>query len=283
MDRSIAASVGDALGSRIAEASPLGGGDINEAYAVTLTDGRRVFVKCNGHAPADMFAAEAKGLAFLAEPGVIDVPEVLAVGERFLALELVEPGRKPTTFDDDLGRALAALHRASPGRFGLDHDNYIGRLPQPNARCDDWPSFYRERRLEPQLALAERGGLADAALRRSFEALYTALPELVGPAEPPARVHGDLWGGNLHRTADGAPCLIDPAAHGGHREIDLAMMQLFGGFGPRVFAAYDETYPLARGHRERVPLYQLYFLLVHVNLFGQGYLAGVRRCLDHYL
>lgn len=278
-------AIGEALGSAVQDRRPLSGGDINDAYAVTLGDGRRVFVKVNERAPADMFAVEARGLAFLAEPAVPDlrIPEVLAVGERFLVLELMEPGPKSADFDERLGRALAALHQAAPPSFGLDHDNYIGRLSQPNDPRTDWPTFYREMRLEPQLRMAEDAGLADGSLRARFEALYEKLPGLVGPAEPPARLHGDLWGGNLHRAADGTPALIDPAVAGGHREIDLAMMQLFGGFGPRVFAAYDEAHPLAAGYEEREPLYQLYFLMAHLNLFGRGYLSGVGRCLDHYL
>ena len=278
-------AVGRALGARVTERQALSSGDSNDAYAVSLSDGRSVFVKVNARAPADMFAVEARGLAFLAEPAVPDlrIPEVLAVGERFLALELMEPGPRPADFDERLGRALAALHRAAPATFGLDHANYIGRLPQPNDPRPDWPTFYREMRLEPQLRMAEEGGLADGRLRARFEALYARLPELVGPSEPPARLHGDLWGGNLHRAPDGTPALIDPAVAGGHRELDLGMMKLFGGFGPRVFAAYDEAYPLPPGHDERVPLYQLYFLMAHVNLFGSGYLPGVARCLDRYL
>ena len=278
-------AVGRALGSEVARRRALNGGDINDAFAVTLADGRSIFVKVNAHAPADMFAAEARGLAFLAEPAVPDlrIPEVLAVGERFLALELMEPGPRPGDFDERFGRALATLHRAAPASFGLDHDNYIGRLPQPNDPRPDWPTFYRELRLEPQLRRAEDAGLTNGGLRARVESLYGKLPALVGPAEPPARLHGDLWGGNLHRAADGAPALIDPAVAGGHREVDLAMMQLFGGFGPRVFAAYDEAYPRLPGHEDRVALYQLYFLLVHVNLFGRSYLAQVHRCLDHYL
>tara|TARA_B100001750_G_scaffold195276_1_gene166958 strand:- start:32 stop:889 length:858 start_codon:yes stop_codon:yes gene_type:complete len=282
VDPGIAEAVGRALGAGVAGTRALAGGDINDAWATDLADGRRVFVKTHGRAPADMFATEARGLAFLAEPAVPDlsIPEVLAVGERFLALELMEPGPCPPDFDERLGRALARLHQSSPGTFGLDHDNYIGRLPQPNGPRDDWATFYRDQRLEPQLAMAERKGLADRGLRERFERLYASLPHRVGPPEPPARLHGDLWSGNLHRTPAGTPALIDPAVHGGHREVDLAMMQLFGGFGPRVFAAYDEVHPRAPGHAERVPLYQLYFLLVHVNLFGRGYLRGVTRCLD---
>ena len=282
MDFDLAAHVGRALGSAVRDVRPLAGGDINEAYRVDLADGRQVFVKANRRAPPDMFDVEARGLAFLAEPAIDDlrIPAVLAVGERLLVLELVTPAPAPADFDERLGRALAALHQASPPSFGLDHDNYIGRLPQPNGPRRDWATFYREQRLEPQLVMAERAGLVGAALRRRFEALYERLPAKVGPEEPPARLHGDLWGGNLHRDETGTPTLIDPAVFGGHREVDLAMMQLFGGFGPRVFAAYDEVYPRAPGHRERVPLYQLYFLMAHVNLFGLGYLSGVVRCLD---
>lgn len=272
------AEVGRALGAEVRSTRALGGGDVNDAYRVSLTDGRLVFVKRNASTPPDMFEAEAHGLRWLAA-GPLRVPEVLAIGSTFLVLELLEPATRAKGFEETLGRGLAALHRADPQpKFGLERDNYIGRLPQSNAMHDDWASFYRDERLLPQI---ERAGL-DGALRRRFDALFARLPELVGPAEPPARLHGDLWGGNLHVDEHGAPCLIDPAAHAGHREVDLAMMRLFGGFGARVFAAYEEAYPLAPGAAERVPLYQLYPLLVHVNLFGGGYLAGVERALDRY-
>lgn len=275
-------AVAHALGAPVAGASPLGGGDINEAWDVALADGRRVFVKTNADAPRDMFEAEADGLAFL-RAGPLRVPEVLAVGPDFLALELLRPGPRQRDFDEVLGRGLAALHRCSPGVFGLHRDNYIGRLPQANAPTPDWASFYWERRLEPQLARASARGLVDAALRARFDRLRARLPELVGPAEPPARLHGDLWAGNLHADERGAPCLIDPAVYGGHREVDLAMMRLFGGFSERVFDAYAEAAPLAPGSAERVPLYQLYPLLVHVNLFGGGYLGAVRAALSHWV
>ncbi|HEY6729066.1 MAG TPA: fructosamine kinase family protein, partial [Polyangiaceae bacterium] len=126
-------------------------------------------------------------------------------------------------------------------------------------------------------------GLADSGLAQKFDKLYAKLPDLCGPPEPPARLHGDLWGGNLHVDEDGAPVLIDPAVYGGHREVDLAMMRLFGGFGADVFSAYREAYPLASGHADRVPLYQLYPLMVHVNLFGPGYRGGVERALSRYI
>ena len=147
----------------------------------------------------------------------------------------------------------------------------------------DWAAFYRQRRLEPLVERAASRGLADRAFRSAFERLFAVLADLVGPAEPPALLHGDLWGGNLHVADSGEPCLIDPAVYGGHREIDLVTLRLFGGFSPRCFAAYDDAYPLAPGAEGRVPLYQLYPLLVHVNLFGGSYVGSVKQALSAYV
>jgi fructosamine-3-kinase len=281
------AALANALGAEPTALAPLGGGDINDAYRAELTHGQRVFVKVNARAPRGMFSAEARGLAWLAEAGALRVPRVLGVsGERdegpeaFLVLELIEPARRRADFDEALGRGLAALHRHGAPAFGLDHPNFIGRLPQDNTPAQDWPSFYRERRLLPQLRMAEARGLATTRMRRGFDRLFDQLVALVGPSEPPARLHGDLWGGNLHVDEGGAPCLIDPAVYGGHREMDLAMMRLFGGFGARVFDAYAEACPLADGHSERVPLYQLYPLMVHVNLFGSSYVGSAEAALS---
>jgi len=276
-----------ALGASIEEASSLSGGDINDAYRVKLGSGKAVFVKANDRADPRMFPAEARGLAWLAEAHALRIPRVLAVSaerarEPFLVLELLEPAARVADFDERLGRGLAALHRFGAPRFGLDFDNFIGRLPQPNVASLTWAEFYREQRLLSQLELARQSRRATSRMERGFEALLPRLPELVGPEEPPARVHGDLWGGNLHVDERGEPCLIDPAPYGGHREIDLAMMRLFGGFSSRVFSAYEEVFPLAPGHAERVELYQLYFLMVHVNLFGGSYGASVEGVLARY-
>jgi len=284
MDPRLESSLATALGSRVLGARPLTGGDINDAFEVRLGDGREVFLKCNVSAPNDMFVAEARGLAWLAEAKALRLPDVLAASGAndltpFLALELIRPAPRGPNFDDRLGRGLAALHRHGAPAFGLDHDNYIGRLPQKNTFAVAWPEFYRVRRLGPQLRAAADAGLAPTRVRRDFERLFGQLESLCGPPEPPARLHGDLWGGNMIADDLGEPCLIDPAAYGGHREIDLAMMKLFGGFGPRVFAAYKEAFPLADGYRERVALYQLYPLMVHVNLFGGGYLGQVEAAL----
>jgi fructosamine-3-kinase len=289
MDSRVRQAIEVELDARIVKASRLSGGDINDAFRLELADGRAVFAKTNARAAASMFPSEARGLRFLAEPQVIRVPRVLAVSDAqrhdvgFLVLEYVESARPKANFDEDLGRKLAALHRAGAANFGLDHDNFIGRLPQSNTACASWAEFYRTRRLEPQLRLAESSGHATQRMQRGFEKLFARLTELVGPNEPPARLHGDLWGGNLHVDDHGHPCLIDPAVYGGHREMDLAMMKLFGGFGERVFSAYGEAFPLAPGHPERVALYQLYPLMVHVNLFGGGYAASVERALASYI
>jgi fructosamine-3-kinase len=268
-----------ALGSAIVNWSGVSGGDINQAHEAHLADGRRVFVKSNREAPAGMFAAEARGLDWLGQAKALRVPTVIAQGPDFLVLELIRPGRRKSDFDELLGRGLAALHRAGAPSFGLDHDNFIGRLAQANQPLPTWTEFYRERRLLPQFRLAVDDGRASVAMRRGFERLLSRLDEFVGPPEPPARLHGDLWGGNAMVDGQGLPCLIDPAVYGGHREIDLAMMRLFGGFGPHVFAAYEEAFPLPPGHEARVPLYQLYFLVVHVNLFGGSYVASVEHAL----
>ena len=210
------------------------------------------------------------------EPEPADAPA-------FLLLEFIRSARPRPEFDEQLGRGIAALHRAGAPSFGFEQPNFIGRLAQSNQPHDSWAEFYRVERLEPQLEIAARSGHAGAALRRDFERLFARLPELVGDVEAPARLHGDLWGGNLHVDEHGAPCLIDPAVYGGHREVDLAMMRLFGGFSERVFAAYAEAFPLSPGHAERTSLYQLYPLLTHLNLFGKSYASSVQQALARYL
>jgi fructosamine-3-kinase len=289
MMEALRAAIGGALGAHLTRVHPLPGGDINPAFALELSDGRRAFAKTQPRAPAGFFEAEAHGLRWLEDAGALRIPRVLGLGAAgsahgpFLLLELLEPGPRARGFEERLGRGLAALHRAGAASFGLDRDNFIGLLPQPNEPSPSWAEFYRERRLRPLLENARRQGLADAALERDMDRLFAMLEERVGPSEPPARLHGDLWGGNLHADAEGQPVLIDPAVYAGHREIDLAMMQLFGGFGGRVFDAYHESHPLAPGHRERVALYQLYPLLVHVVHFGASYLSRLRACLARAL
>ena len=287
IDGALRARVEAELGQRVLSVASVSGGDINDAFELGLANGNSVFLKANARAPLSMFAAEARGLEFLAEARALRIPKVLAASSAqeapsFLLLEFIRSARPRRGFDDELGQGLAVLHRAGAPSFGFREPNFIGRLPQTNRAHPTWPEFYRAERLEPQLRAAIDARHAPTALARDFERLFALLPELVGDAEPPARLHGDLWGGNLHTDELGAPCLIDPAVYGGHREMDLAMMRLFGGFNARVFSAYEDAFPLSAGHAERVLLYQLYPLLVHVNLFGGGYVEQVRRALAAY-
>jgi fructosamine-3-kinase len=288
MTPALAAALASRLGCEIVGTRNLHGGDIHAAYRVELGGGGAVFVKSSPGAPRGMFTEEARGLEWLRAAGALRIPAVIAVGDdeegpRFLALEYLEPGRHPSAFDEKLGRGLAALHRFGAPAYGFDHDNYIGSLPQSNRAHGTWAAFYREQRLLPLVRRAIDGRFLATDVRAKFDRLFDRLESMVGPIEPPSRLHGDLWGGNLHADDQGQPCLIDPAVYGGHREVDLAMMRLFGGFGSRVFAAYDEAWPLADGHEGRVPLYQLYPLLVHVNLFGGGYAGSLQRALEEAL
>ncbi|HMR05277.1 MAG TPA: fructosamine kinase family protein [Polyangiaceae bacterium] len=287
MERRTQQAIEAALGASIERARTCAGGDINDAVAAELADGRTVFVKTNAGAEAAMFPAEARGLQFLREANALPIPKVLAVssgaaGEpSFLVLEYLPPSPAGHGHDERVGRGLAALHRFGAPSFGLDHDNFIGRLPQANAACERWVEFYGERRILREVRRARDAGHFDEGARRAFEGLCVRLDDLLGPEEPPARLHGDLWGGNLH-TSGGQPYLIDPAVYGGHREVDLAMMRLFGGFSSTVFSAYEAAFPLAPGAAERVELYQLYPVLVHVNLFGGGYVGSALRIAKRY-
>ena len=283
MNRVLADRIARALGSPVAAVTPVAGGDINAALRVQLQDGRRAFVKTQARPLPDMFAHEAAGLRWLGEAGALRVPELLASSDEpdaaFLALEWIEPGSPRRDHAERLGRGLAALHRCGAPAFGLAHDNYLATLPQLNQPLPRWPEFYAQRRLQPLLARASDRGCSSARMRSGLERVIATIDALCGPDEPPARLHGDLWGGNALCDERGEPVLIDPAAYGGHREVDLAMMRLFGGFSARAFDAYHEAYPLAPGHEQRVALYQLYPLLAHVNLFGASYLASLERAL----
>jgi fructosamine-3-kinase len=283
------------LGARAVASRPVGGGDASEALAVRLAPAAgagpetTVFVKTPRRPAPAVSTREAEGLAWLGETATVRVPRVLAVRDDLgvLVLEWIGPeggGRAPPAADHDerLGRALAGLHRAGCAGFGADHDNYVGALAQANGPAPTWPEFYGRRRIEPLVRRAVDEGRLPPGAASDAGRLIDRLPELTGPDEPPARLHGDLWVGNVLTDAHGGPVLVDPAAYGGHREVDLAMMRLFGGFSSRVFAAYDEAHPLAPGHGDRVALYQLYPLLVHVVLFGGGYAAAALDALRRY-
>jgi fructosamine-3-kinase len=285
---SLASALARALERPVARLDPIAGGDLTEAYVATLADGERAFVKTSAAAAPGAFAAEAAGLRWLAEPDALALPEVLAVaddaaGARFLALEWIDVGASDRGSDEALGRGLARLHAAGAPSFGGPSDTLrIGPLALPNAPVADWPGFYATRRLEPLARLATDRGALPAEAPALLDRVLDRLPRLAGPAEPPARVHGDLWAGNVLVDRGGRPWLVDPAAHGGHRELDLAMLRLFGGPSERCFAAYAEVAPPAPGAAERVALWQLAPLLLHAVLFGASWGARATAVLRRY-
>jgi fructosamine-3-kinase len=258
-------------GSPAAATTPLGG----TARRVELADGRVVVAKRHDHATA--VHAEVTGLRWLAEPGAVPLPAVLGHDDEWLVMELVEPGAPTVSAAAAFGRGLAQLHAAGTEAFGAappdgSADAWIGLAPMRNEPAPSWPSWYATHRIEPYLRDAVDQGTLVGADARAVESVCERIEELAGPAEPPARLHGDLWSGNVRWAGDGRVWLIDPAAHGGHRETDLAMLQLFGcSLLDRILAAYHEAAPLAEGWRERVGLHQLFPLLVHTVLFGGGY------------
>ena len=266
-----------ALGEPVAGARRVGGGCINEGWRVELEDGTALFVKTRAQVAPGEYAAEADGLRWLADPGAVRVPAVHAVADDMLALEWIDEGSMDAAGAEAFGRGLAGLHMAGADAFGWHAPIRFGRLEISNEPMADWPSFYAERRLRPLARQAfDEGSLSRSGLD-AVEAVSERIDDLAGPAEPPARLHGDLWGGNVLAGADGRAVLIDPAAHGGHREVDLAMLRLFGSPGARVFDAYHEAAPLADGHEARVPLWQLFPLLVHAVLFGGSYGSSAER------
>jgi protein-ribulosamine 3-kinase len=269
----------------VTDYKPATGGCINNGGTLKTSDGD-FFIKWN-HALKfpGMFEAESKGLIHLRSVGVIDVPEVLAVGAsgtmQFILLEYIRQQTRSPKYWETFGEQLAQLHQSTTSHFGLDHDNYIGSLYQSNGASASWIDFFIRRRLQPQLDLARSTNLIEAIVIRKFEKLLTMLPDLL-VVEKPSLLHGDLWSGNLITNERGMPCLIDPAVYYGNREVDLAMTRLFGGFNSTYLESYQRIFPLAPGFEERIDLYNLYPLLVHVNLFGGSYGAQVESVVKKF-
>ena len=266
------------LGSAVVATAEVAGGDTCRATKLRLSDGTTALMKTAPRVPDGFFAAEAAGLRWLAAApeGAAPVPEVLAVDEECLVVRWVEPARPSPEAAIAFGRALAHTHLAGADGFGAERDGFIGRLPLPQRPAGSWAEFYAVRRVLPYLKLARDRGAIEEEQARAIESVVGRLPRLV-PDEPPARLHGDLWNGNVVWGAGspGEPAqgwLVDPAAYGGHREVDLAMLALFGlPHLPQVLEAYESVHPLADGWQDRVALHQLFPLLVHAALFGGGY------------
>ncbi len=271
-------------------AEPVTGGCIHQTARLATNLREDFFLKWAEDPASDAFAAEADGLHALRDATDLTVPEVIGhsdAGENpaWLLLEYVPPGKTAPDYAERLGESLAVLHEAREGPYGWHRSNYIGSLPQANRTMDDWPAFWWAERLEPQLALAGDNGRL-AGLNREWAKLESKLPTLLAGAAEDGRsfLHGDLWSGNVYPGPDGTPVLVDPAVYRGHREVDLAMTELFGGFPRAFYAAYEHRRPLTDGYEDiRRNVYQLYPLLVHVNLFGGTYVdraeGALRRAL----
>jgi protein-ribulosamine 3-kinase len=265
--------------------TPVSGGSINLTARVDTTKGL-FFLKVNdAFRYPDMFQKESKGLKVLYDTKTFKIPEVILTGEddaqAFLAMEFIESRNRSDNFWKKFGSSLASLHKNTNDKFGFVEDNYIGSLKQSNRQHNKWIDFFIEERLEPQLKLAYSKGLLNEKDKIIFQKIFSKLDELI-PYSEPSLLHGDLWNGNFLSGYSGEPCLIDPAVYYGHREMDLAMTKMFGGFEEEFYQSYNENYPLEEGFEDRVALHNLYPLLVHVNLFGGGYVNDVRNVVKKF-
>ncbi|CAL65264.1 fructosamine kinase family protein [Christiangramia forsetii] len=269
------------FGKELSGFSNLTGGDINEVFLIE-SGSEKFVVKINdSESFPGMFEAEKLGLEKLLAPSVIDVPKPLKTGYvdsySYLLLEHKSAATKSSDFLEIFGEQLARLHQQTSESFGLEKDNYIGSLPQYNSYKDSAAEFYIEMRLKTQIKMADEKGF-QLNVKNSF---YKNCMNLI-PSEPPALIHGDLWNGNYLVNSVGKPCLIDPAVAYAPREMDLGMMKLFGGFDKTLFHTYNEVFPLQENWEERIPLWQLYYLLVHLNIFGSGYKSQVASIIKKF-
>lgn len=280
---SIRASVESELNTHIKNVQRCSGGDINQAVRLQ-TAGADYFVKWHTKSPPEMFPLEAKGLRLLAGATDLKIPAVIAANDdpAYLVLEWLEQGRKTQATDVALGEGLAALHLNHAEQHGLDHDNYIALLYQPNTQTGSWAFFYGEQRIRAQMNIARKANKLSSGLEQDLETLINRLPQLV-PETEASLMHGDLWGGNVMVLEGGHPAIIDPAVYYGHREVELAMTELFGGFSREFYDAYNSVYPIDKGYNQRRSLYQLYPMMTHMNLFGGGYTSRVQSIVRQYM
>jgi protein-ribulosamine 3-kinase len=269
----------------IYSSEPLSGGSINHVYRLKSNSGNYCIKYNTADAFPGMFEKERMGLQLLRDTHEIKVPEVITVENTiswsYILLEYISAAPKIGGFMADFAYSLAALHRHSSGSYGLGHDNYMGSLIQTNTLHEEWSSFFIEERLEPQLIKAKTSGYFSPDDLVRFQRLFSQFHSIC-PAEMPSLVHGDLWSGNYIVSGQGKACLIDPAAYFGHREVDIAMSTLFGGFDPEFYSAYNDAFPMEKGWRERLDIYNLYPLLVHLNLFGAGYLGAIKKIIKRF-
>jgi protein-ribulosamine 3-kinase len=285
LPESITSYLADHSGIEAQSVQPVSGGSINSTYRL-LTNQGDFFLKYNSSAPDDFFEKEAIGLNLLRSVNTgLRIPDVVLhdnpIDNRpgFLLMEYIKEGRSGDSFT--FGVELAKLHRNRSNSFGLDSDNYIGSLPQRNRRHDQWADFFSEERIKPQIEMAVKSGKMDDHVFDLWDNLYSQLDDLL-PAAKPSLVHGDLWGGNYLFDESGNAVLIDPAVYYGHPEMDLAFTKMFGGFSVDFYRGYESISPLEPGFNERVPVYKLYPLLVHANLFGGHYTTQAIQLLNKF-
>jgi len=261
----------------------LSGGSINQVYKVRTKDGVFCIKLNDANFSNNMFEAERKGLEILSESSNFTIPSVIENGTAadfsYLTMAFIESADKSSSFNADFANRLANLHQNHSDKFGLQFNNFIGPIPQLNSETTNWSDFYRDKRLMPMFEMAFAQNLLDQNDGKALLHFCTQIDNIF-PIEKASLLHGDLWSGNYLIDSNGSPCLIDPAVYFGHREMDLSMMKLFGGFDDEIFEIYNDAYPLESGWRDRLKYCQLYPLLVHVVLFGGGYVAQVKRIID---
>lgn len=277
----------DWAGQKISDIKSAPGGDIARSQIITVESGHKYFLK-SGARHNLMFPTEANSLKELSKADALRVPQVYLSDKSFLLIEYIEQSRPSDSFFEDFGRRFAALHKFKAQEFGFFEDNFIGHTPQHNIpdknQARNWTAFYFEKRLFFQFSLAEKQGLSSSALRAAFKQLESKIESILRTEDAlPALLHGDLWSGNFISDADGAPVIMDPAVYYGHREADLAMTKVFGGFSKAFYDAYNEAYPLAEGYSYRENIYKLYHILNHLNLFGMGYHSQALSLMQSYL
>lgn len=273
------------LGEQIISCSAMTGGDISEVYKLATASQELLLKTHRGKQAFAMLSAEKQGLETISKTKTIQTPKVYFLGEykntAFLVMEYVHIKNSNEKDFERLGLQLASLHQSTALEFGFPNDNFIGSLPQSNHKHTDWTTFYVKERLQIQLDLARSKGLLSSQDIPNVDSMLQVCNRYFQDIRPNL-LHGDLWGGNFLIAENGVPYLIDPAVYYGHSEVDLAMSRLFGGFSSRFYDAYHSINPLGKDNQERNNLYQLYYLLVHLNLFGSSYYAGVKRILEKY-
>lgn len=286
-EEGVFSKIEDELGQKITGFKGISGGNIATTNQLRFENGQYAFLKTDPYAP-DMFSREAKGLKELGKVDCVRTPKVILVDQEYLLLEFIEEGKKDKEFYSRFGKQLARMHKRTKSKYGFKENNYIGATPQINIplvnEAENWCDFYYSKRLLHQYKLAEKNGLVGNELKNGFLLLEGRIEEILeGSEEKPTILHGDLWSGNYLCDSDTNPCLIDPAVYYGHREADLAMTKLFGGFSDDFYSSYRKEYPLPQGFDYRENIYHLYHILNHLNLFGNSYYGQAVRLIWSYL